>query len=109
MDVKHEVSEDERRPERAEAALQERQKAEDAETLRVRGPQRPADNIAAAEAPAPTPTPTPTPPAKPVAPGRPVSPVTVRPKTVVAPGPAQPVTEHTAEKPADTSRESQDR
>ncbi|MEO8682670.1 MAG: hypothetical protein ABI665_26720 [Vicinamibacterales bacterium] len=50
MDVKHEVSTADRDPENADAALRKRQDAEDAETRRVRGPQRPADQV---NAPAP--------------------------------------------------------
>lgn len=65
MDVPHDMTDDDRRPERAESALQERQRKEDAETVRVRGPQRPADTLPTHEPPTP-------------AAGRPVSPVVVR-------------------------------
>ncbi len=43
MQVNHNVTEDDKRPENLTAAHERRQEAENAETVRVRGPQRPAD------------------------------------------------------------------
>lgn len=51
MQVDHDVTDDDRRPENLEAAHQRRQAAEDAETVRVRGPQRPGDLTAPGPAP----------------------------------------------------------
>lgn len=54
MDVHHTVTDADRQPENAETALRARQEKEDAETLRVRGPQRPADQVAPAPEPLPS-------------------------------------------------------
>lgn len=84
MDVQHHVTDEDRKPENAERALRDRQAAEDAETLRVRGPQRPADQVSAPPAPAPEPV---TPKANPVTPVkvRPTEPAPV----LVPPAPAK--------------------
>jgi len=72
MDVQHDITDADRQPENADAALRRRQEAEDAETLRVRGPQRPGQQAPVAAASTPRPTPSPTP-------GTPVGPTTIRP------------------------------
>jgi len=47
MDVQHNVTDEDRQYANAEEALRKRQLAEDQETRRVRGPQRPADQLQA--------------------------------------------------------------
>ena len=102
MDVPHTVTDDDKKNENAEEALRKRQLAEDAETRRVRGPQRPADEVPAPAAAPATPAPAPVA-AKPARPVRPAVAAPARPVTRDM-GSARPTSEPAASEPKEPSK-----